>query len=94
MICDDDVLSNQAVQFHDGKRQVAGFYTDKLLVPAGQTRSLRWCVYPVASGEYYDFINLVRQDRGANYTIPGPWYAFGGTEAVLALPREGLAKHR
>src|SRR5207244_4494993 len=32
MICDDDVLSNQAVLFHDGKRQAAGFDTDKFLV--------------------------------------------------------------
>ncbi len=93
LICDDDVFCNQATLACDFKKETAGLSTDKLFVPAKATRTLRWLVYPVASPEYYDFINLVRQDRGSNYTIPGPWHVFGGTEGILKMDLEDMKKN-
>jgi hypothetical protein len=45
----------------------------------------------VASADYYDFANLVRQDWGANFATEGAW-AFFDPDAVLAAPLEKLAE--
>jgi hypothetical protein len=52
-------------------------------------RTLRWSVYPVASDDYFDFINLVREDWGSNYTVEGPW-AFFSPDTIIEMPVEEL----
>ncbi len=51
----------------------AGFGSDMLFIPPGASYTLEWAVYPVDGPDYYDFVNLVRADWGANYTVDGPW---------------------
>jgi hypothetical protein len=46
-------------------------------------------VYPVASRDYYDFINLVRADWGSNYTVEGAW-CFFTPDSIIETPLEEL----
>ena len=43
----------------------------------------------MASRDYYDFINLVREDWGSNFTVLGAW-AFFSPDAILAMPVEEI----
>ncbi len=96
LICEDDIFRNQATLFVDSTQMTAGMRTDKLCISAGSAYTLRWSVYPVASHDYYDFINLVREDWGSNYTVEGAW-TFFNADAILATPiatlRDRFAKH-
>ena len=71
MICFDDILRNQATLFSKGNN--SGFKNDMFRLNPRKSYTLRWDIYPVAGPDYYDFINLVRQDWKANYTIHGPY---------------------
>jgi hypothetical protein len=89
LLCEDDVYRNQATLFFDPAGATAGLRTDKLLLQPGGSTTLRWSVYPVASGDYYDFINLVRADWGSNYTVEGAW-TFFDPDGILATPVEKI----
>lgn len=91
LICEDDVFRNQARLFFDADSGGAGLRTEMLLLQPGETYALRWSVYPVASRSYYDFINLVRHDWGANYTVEGPW-CFFTPDMILDMPEDHLAE--
>jgi hypothetical protein len=71
MICYDDVLRNQSTLF--SKDNNSGFKNDMFRLNPRKSYTLRWDIYPVAGPDYYDFINLVRQDWKANYTIHGSY---------------------
>jgi hypothetical protein len=89
LIIEDDVFRNQATLFYDNEAAVAGLRTEMLCLPAGGSYTLRWSVYPVASSDYFDFINLVRTDWGSNYTVEGPW-TFFSPDTILATPVEKI----
>ena len=90
LICEDDVFRNQATLFCDVKAMTVGMRTDKLCLQPGGSYTLQWSVYPVATNDYYDFINLVRQDWGANYTVQGAWSFFFNPDPFLTNPVEYL----
>jgi len=89
MICEDTVFRNQARLYCEQSPLRAGIRTEMLYLPPGGARELEWSVYVVASRDYYDFINLVREDWGANYTVEGPW-AFFNPDTIIATPIEKL----
>ena len=89
LLCEDDVFRNQARLFYDDKPRAAGIRTEMLRIAPGETHTLRWSVYPVASRGYYDFVSLVREDWGANFTVVGPW-TFFSPDSILATPVEKL----
>lgn len=89
LLCEDDVLRNQALLYCDPEAEVAGLRTEMLCLPPRSTYTLEWSVYPVASGDYFDFVNLVREDWGANYTVEGAW-TFFSPDAVIATAPETL----
>lgn len=91
MICEDDIFRNQATLFFDGETSRGGLRTDKLCLPAGGSHTLQWSVYPVASNDYYDFINLVRQDWGSNYTVEGAW-TFFSPDTIIGMSVEDIAE--
>lgn len=39
----------------------------------GTEKTLEWSVYPIAAGDYWDFINQVRRDWKVNYSLMGPF---------------------
>jgi hypothetical protein len=101
MICEDDIFRNQAKLFvrEDGSgstpgtaaaAQFAGLKTEMLRLAPGETYELRWSIYPVAGPDYYDFINLVREDWGANYTAEGAWLWGYDPQIILDMPEEEL----
>lgn len=69
----DDVYRMQStVYWQDG----GGIRSDVFCLPAGGEYAVEWAVYPVSRPDYYDFINIVREDLGVNFTIPGQ-FQFG-----------------
>ncbi len=76
MICEDDVFRNQATLFFDADAIATGLRTDRLYLGPGESETLEWSIYPVAGPDYFDFINLVRDDWGSNYTVEGAWVFF------------------
>jgi hypothetical protein len=87
LLCEDDVFRNQVKLFC--KSSTAGICTEMLRLGPGKTYCLEWSVYPVAGPDYFDFINLVRKDWGANFTLNGPYTLFN-PEWILAKPIEKL----
>lgn len=94
LLCEDDVFRNQARLFctMDTNPPVAGLRTEMLRLAPGETYTLRWSVYPIASADYYDFINAVRRDWGANHTVEGAW-TFFHPDSILQTPVEELRRH-
>ena len=76
LVCEDDVFRNQARLFWGERPSRAGFRTEMFRLSPGETYTLRWSVYPVAGQDYFDFINLVREDWGSNVTADGAWMFF------------------
>lgn len=69
LIAQDDVFRVQSVQYcKDGH---FGVRTDTMALQPGRERTVEWSVYPVASGDYYDFVNMVRNDWDVNFPIAG-----------------------
>ncbi|NLO04981.1 MAG: hypothetical protein GX131_04030 [candidate division WS1 bacterium] len=89
MICEDDVYRNQAWLHYDAEENATGLRTEMLWLPQGGEHTLRWSVYPMASNDYFDFINAVRDDWDSNYLTPGPW-AFFNPDTVIDMPIEDL----
>jgi len=97
MIAEDDVFRSQAFLYTKPEPAVIGMRTDMLRLAPGETYSLRWAVYPVAGPDYFDFVNLVRNDWKANFTVLGGWWWGFDPAAVLQIPlpklRELLIKN-
>ena len=69
LLAQDDVFRVQNVQFcRDGS---FGIRTDGLALAPGELRTIEWSIYPVASRDYYDFVNEVRRDWNVNFPIEG-----------------------
>ena len=69
LLAQDDVFRVQNVQYcKDG---VFGIRTDGLALKPGEPRTVEWSIYPVASEDYYDFVNAVRRDWDVNFPIAG-----------------------
>lgn len=66
----DDVFTAQIKGFAQSGQ--AGLYTDCFALDKGASWTLEWAIYLNGTGDYYDFINEVRQDEGRNNaTIEG-----------------------
>ena len=51
----------------------AGFHVTRVALDKGKTRTFSWSVYILNQGEgYLDFVNRIRGDWNANFTIHGP----------------------
>ncbi len=69
----DDVYRMQAeMTWDDG----AGAGSSVFCLPADGEYTLEWAIYPISRPDYFDFVNLVREDLGVNFTIPGQ-FEFG-----------------
>jgi len=76
----DDVYIVQGTMYcRDG---VAGMADDRFGLAPGASYTLEWAVYAHEGGDYWDFINQVRNDEGRTGTIEGG-FAF--------IPRDGVS---
>lgn len=74
-VCEDSVSRLKCELFAEANG--AALRLTHLALGAGEQRTLRWAVYPLASGEGYDtFINRVRENWAVNTTVAGPWSFF------------------
>ncbi|MBD3293545.1 MAG: hypothetical protein GF393_11520 [Armatimonadia bacterium] len=78
----DDVYRIQAEMYwEDG----AGIRSDVFCLPAGGEYTVEWAIYPITRPDYFDFINIVREDLDVNFTIPGQ-FQFGLPSAADMTP--------
>ena len=69
LIALDDVFIVQSMAaVQDG---VATLQSDSFALDKNASYTLDWAIYPMASGDYYDFINQVRRDEGRNGSVDG-----------------------
>ena len=56
---------------------VLGLADQSLVLPPGKTYTAEWFLLPVARPDFWEFVNVARRARGANFTLP--WtFAFLG----------------
>jgi len=65
----DDVFRVHCVNFYDPGR--IGIEEHYFALPATGTYTLRWTIFPGASGSYWDFINTARRVLDVNFTLDG-----------------------
>lgn len=73
MLAEDDVLRAQCSQVADPELGEVGLLDHFLMIPASEEYTLRWSVYVISGGDYFDFVNAVRRNWGTNFTIGGPF---------------------
>jgi len=90
IVAEDDVLR---LQFYSrAEDNTAVFGTENLGIAPGGSCALCWAIYP-QTPDYFDFINAVRRNWRACFTIDGPWDFFDvkrletpeGREAAKAM---------
>jgi len=70
-VAEDDVLRAQSAQIATADPAAAGLVDDYFMLPPYAEYELRWSIYPVPAGDYFDFVNAVRLNWGVNFTVPG-----------------------
>lgn len=68
---EDDVYRLQCNYVLRINQDLASFTTEHFGLDAGKSYTLEWSIYPVASTDYFDFINIVRNDWQVNTTVDG-----------------------
>ncbi len=96
LVAEDDVYRNQAAIYFDAKTLRCGLRTANFYLAPGSTTTLRWSIYLVDSGDYYDFINRVRRDwdihtqiDGSYVFMPGDRLLAAGDKSISALAGTG-----
>lgn len=74
IVLEDDVFRNQSLFFYDLKAQKTGIKNEVFALDANASYTGEWSVYWTPTSEYFDFINLVRNDWGSNIPVLGPYY--------------------
>lgn len=105
LVAEDDVFRVHVKSFI--RPDHLGLADDMLGIEPGASVTLEWSVYPVPKGDYWDFVNAVRRNWGANFRIPGPfafsshlpggkpaeWYGQWVGERDLKIVCGGIAKY-
>jgi hypothetical protein len=79
----DDVLIVQSLGAVDKAAGRATLGTRSFALDAGGSYTFEWALYPVASGDYYDFINEIRRDEGRNaVTVDSNWACLGDPRRI------------
>jgi len=76
IVAEDDVYRAHVKPF--ATPDAMGLADHELGLDVGKSLTVEWSIYPVAQGDYWDFLNAVRRNWGANFTLPGlhvfvPW---------------------
>ena len=56
----------------EGSSRSLSFYNQQFGLKKGTSYTVRWEIY-LGDGDYFDFLNTLRQAWGVNHTIPGMW---------------------
>ncbi|NUQ61822.1 MAG: hypothetical protein HUU20_04995 [Pirellulales bacterium] len=105
LVAEDDVFRVHVRQFTEPG--TIGLADEQLGIEPGKSVTLEWSIYPAPSGDYWEFINAVRRNWDANFTIPGPfsfamafrekkpadWYGLWLRERGLKIVAGPIAKY-
>lgn len=69
LIGEDDITRVQSHFFVDGDK--LGIQNNKLVVGKGKTIELEYAIYPLETGDRFDFINRVRRNWNVNFRVDG-----------------------
>ena len=72
------------------KGSTVGLADQHLGIESGQRVTMKWSIYPVVNGGYWDMVNAIRRNWGVNFTISGP-FAFRSIARMLG--REGRGEY-
>jgi hypothetical protein len=89
LVAEDDVYRNQADFYFDAKAHRSGIADPMFALAPGASYTVKWSIYLEPTEDYYDMINRVRRDWGANITIPGPIY-FVNYRNIAHTPQAAL----
>lgn len=90
MAIEDDVFRNQSLLFYDWKERKTGAKNDVFAIGGGESYTVEWSIYWTPTPDYFDFINLVRNDWNSNITLEGPVY-FTNYHSFAKMNDEQLA---
>ena len=91
LIAQDDVLRVQNVaRCQDG---FFGIGSETFALSPGESRTVEWSIYPTASADYFDFINLVRKDWQVNFPITGGM-TFGMNTMATATKESAVSSQK
>ncbi|MCW5890551.1 MAG: hypothetical protein KIT14_08365 [bacterium] len=88
LVAEDDVFRQQVIA--DVAGGAAGLRTDLLCLDRGATYTMVWSAWPLARGDYWDFVGAVRAAWGSDAAIPGA-YVWFHPDRILAMPDAALA---
>ena len=76
-VFEDDLLRNQGKINRYGKD--FSFFNNQMAIPPKGSQTLEWSIYYADNANYFDLINLIRQNWGVNFTLKGPFsFPYGG----------------
>jgi len=70
LAAEDDIFRAHVGEFSN--ENAFGIGDHELGLAPGASHTLEWSIYPVPKGDYWDFLNALRRNWDANFTIPGP----------------------
>lgn len=92
IVANDDVYRNQGILFYDLDKKITGIKDENFCLGPKKSYKISWSLYFLNSDDYYEFINLVRNDWGSNnITIDGPFY-FINYDGIVGSTEDGLKK--
>lgn len=71
LVIEDDIFRAQGIQLCN--KGVAGIRTEQLVIRTNSSYTMGWSVY-FGEGDYWDFVNGVRNRWGVNQTVNGPYW--------------------
>ncbi len=89
LVAEDDVYRNQANFYFDAEAHRSGIADAMFALAPGAAYTVKWSVYIEPSDDYFDMINRVRRDWGANITLHGPIY-FVNYRSIAQTPQAAL----
>lgn len=71
MVPESDIFQAHIYVFRDGDK--IGLKDVNLAIQTGKSVTMKWGIYPVSKGNYWDVVNSIRRNWGVNLKIPGPF---------------------
>lgn len=72
LVAEDDILRIHGYLVKGEGEKSVSLAERELGIAPGTSHTLEWSVYAIADGDYWDMINAIRRNWGANYTWRGP----------------------
>lgn len=88
LVLEDDVMRLQGVFSYDAAKGHAVVRSDELVLSSegGSSYAIEMSLYPIAGGDYWTFLNRVRQDQGIESVLPGTVWFTNPRNIILSNP--------